>query len=343
MSGMGLHYRIPKLSEFAREQIEKLLRTHWKDGAFLGAIRVGLEYKDDHELHMVLFSAARSHLYSLIETHEFDPSWVLRSFRGDLRDPTSKENKKPTSFEMEELRKRVSDLRTERDELEHRLAEKGNLTTAQAPDTELDELRRNVAELFASKEDLYAKNVALRTQLDNSRTKSQAASSEQYTLQQQITLINLLKENAEQTAAEARARAEATESRLLCSQAEAKDKVAKARNDAEITAKTLSQLRKEIEEVRKGLETSEREQRVAKSERNLLRVRWTKEKAKVSAMSQEIVTLKLTLDLERDTKDTIPVAVRDELKQALEAEQSEVKKLNRELEQARQPVVNVSG
>lgn len=109
----------------------------------------------------------------------------------------------------------------------------------------------------------------------------------------------MLKENAEQTAAEARARAEATESQLLCSQAEAKDKVAKARNGAEITAKTLDQLCKEIKEVRKSLETSEREQRVAKSERNLLRVRWTKEKAKVSAMAQEIDTLKLTLDLER--------------------------------------------
>ncbi|CAG7559700.1 unnamed protein product [Fusarium equiseti] len=283
MSGMGLHYKIPKLSEFAREQIEKVLRTHWKDGAFLGAIPVALEYKNDHDMHMVLFSAARSHLYSLIANDEFDPSWVLRSFRGNLRVPASKENglQSPTSSELEELRKRVSDLRIERDELEHRLAE-----------------------LSASKEDLYAENAAL-------RTNSEAASSEQYALQQQIT-------------------------------AEAKDKVAKARNDAEITAKTLGQLRKEIEEVRKSLETSEREQRVAKSERNLLRVRWTKEKAKVSAMAQEIDTLKLTLDLERETKDTIPVAVRDELKQALQAEQSEVKKLNRELEQ-RQPVVNVSG
>jgi hypothetical protein len=298
MSGMGLHYKIPKLSEFAREQIEKVLRTHWKDGAFLGAIRVALEYKNDHDMHMVLFSAARSHLYSLIATDEFDPSWVLRSFRGNLRDPASKDNESPTSFELEELRKRVSDLRIERDELEHRLAE-----------------------LSDSKEDLYAENAAL-------RTNSEAASSEQCALQQQITLINSSKENAEQSAAEARARAEATENLLLCCQTEAKDKVAKAR--------------KEIEEVRKSLETSEREQRVAKSERNLLRVRWTKEKAKVSAMTQEIDTLKLTLDLKRETKDTIPVAVRDELKQALQAEQSEVKKLNRELEQ-RQPVVNVSG
>lgn len=177
MSGMGPHYRIPKLSEFAREQIEKLLRTHWKDGAFLGAVRVGLEYKDDHELHMVLFSAARSHLYSLIATHEFDPSWVLRSFRGNLRDPASKENESPTSFELEELRKRVSDLQIERDELEHRLAEEGNLTTAQALDAELDELRRNIAELSASKEDLYAENVALRSQLDDLRTKLEAALS----------------------------------------------------------------------------------------------------------------------------------------------------------------------
>ncbi|KAH7192588.1 uncharacterized protein B0J16DRAFT_394562 [Fusarium flagelliforme] len=332
MSGMGLHYKIPKLSEFAREQIEKLLRTHWKDGAFLGAIRVALEYKEDHELHMVLFSAARSHLYSLIATDEFDPSWVLRSFRGNLRVPASKENglQTPTSFDLEELRQRVSELRIERDELESRLGEQKGL-------------RQKISELSASKEDLHTENAALRTQIDELHIKSEATSSEQYTLKHQITLLTSSKDQAEQTAAEARASAEATENRLLCSQAEAKDKVAKARNDAEITAKTLDLLRKEIEEVRKSLETSEREQRVAKSERNLLRVRWTKEKAKASAMAQEIDTLRLTLDLERDTRDTIPVAVRDELKQALEAEQSEVKKLNRELEQARQPVVNVSG
>ncbi|KAJ4118737.1 hypothetical protein NW768_010798 [Fusarium equiseti] len=272
MSGMGTHYQIPKLSEFAREQIKKVLRSHWNDRAFLDAVSVALEYKD-HELHMVLFSGARSHLYSLIATDEFDPSWVLQGFRDNLRDPASKGNSS-TSFELEELRKRVFDLCIERDELS------------------------------ASKDDLLAENAAL-------RTVSEDMSSEQHALQQKVTLLSSEKENAEQTAAE-------------------------ARTDAEVTAKTLERLRKEVEEVRKSLETSEREHRVARSERDLLRVRWTKEKAKASAIAQENDTLKLTLDPKRDTGDTIPVAVRDELKQALEAEQNEVKKLNIELERARQ-------
>ncbi|RBR25198.1 uncharacterized protein FIESC28_02106 [Fusarium coffeatum] len=41
------------------------------------------------ELHMTPFAAACSHLYSLIATDEFDPSWVLRSFRSHLRLPAS--------------------------------------------------------------------------------------------------------------------------------------------------------------------------------------------------------------------------------------------------------------
>ncbi|RBR19168.1 uncharacterized protein FIESC28_05633 [Fusarium coffeatum] len=355
MSGMGLHYKIPKLSEFARKQIEKIISLHWNDGAFLGVVRVALEYKGDHELHMALFAAARPHLYSLIATDEFDPSWVLRSFRSHLRVPASneKELQGPTSFEIEGLRKRVSDLRIERDELEYRLGEQDEppkraikeVNTAQVPEisAELNELRRKVSELSASKEDLQAENAALRTQVDDLRTKSEATSSEQDVLQQQITILTSSKKTAEQTAAEALARAEATENRLLCSQVEAEKKVAEARNDAEVTTNTLDRLRKETEEVQKSLETSETEHRLAKSERNLLRDRWTKEKAKVSALTQEIDTLKLALDLERDTKDTIPVAVRDELKQALEAEQSEVKKLNMELEKARQAATNARG
>lgn len=379
---MGLHYKIPKLSEFARKQIEKIVSLHWNDGAFLGVVRVALEYKGDHELHMALFAAARPHLYSLIATDEFDPSWVLRSFRSHLRVPASNEKglQGPTSFEIEELRKRISDLRIERDELEHRLGEQDeppkraikevNLTTAHASNisAEWNELHRKVSELSASKENLQAENAALRTQVDDLRTKSEATSPEQDALQQQITILTSSKKKAEQAAAEARARAEATENRLLCSQVEAKNKVAKARahaedtetrllasqaeaekkvaearNDAEVTTNTLDQLRKEAEELQKSLETSETEHRIAKSERNLLRDRWTKEKAKVSALTQEIDTLKLTLDLERDTKDTIPVAMRDELKQALEAEQSEVKKLNMELEKARQAANNARG
>ena len=249
------------------------------------------------------------HLYSLISTDEFDPSWVLRSFRNHLRVPVSIEKgpQSPTSFELEELRKRVSDLRIERDELEHRLGEK----------------------------------------------EVKATSSEGDSLQQQVTLLTLSKKKAEKAATEARAKAEAAENRLLCSQVEAKNKVAKARAHAEDTEKRLlcaqteaekvTEARKEVEEVRKDLETSEREHRVADSERNLLRDRWMEEKAKTSAMAQEIDTLKLTLDLERDTRDTIPVAVRDELKQALKAEQSEVKKLNMELERALQAATNARG
>ena len=334
MSGMGLHYKIPKLSEYARKQIEKVLSLHWNDGAFLGAVPVALRYKDDHGVHMALFSAARSHLYSLIGTDEFDPSWVLRSFRNHLRVPVSNEKgpQSPTSFELEALRKRVSDLRIERDELEQRLAEK---------------------EVNASKEDLHAENAALRTQIDDLRNKSEATSSERDALQQQVTLLTSSKKKAEKAAAEARAQAEAAENRLLCSQVEAKNKVAKARAHAEDTEKRLlcaqtkaekaTEARKEVEEVRKDLETSEREHRVANFERNLLRDRWMEEKAKTSAMAQEIDTLKLTLDLERDTRDTIPVAVRDELKQALKAEQSEVKKLNMELERALQAATNARG
>ncbi|GKU04582.1 hypothetical protein FLAG1_07111 [Fusarium langsethiae] len=191
MSSVGRRYETPKLSEFARGQIEIILRKHWSDGAFLGALAIALKHTDDHDLHRVLWSQARSHLHSLAPTPEFDPVTFLKSFHSSLRTcpeptPTHSEELEKLKDQVSLLQRRSSELYIERDELEHRLSE---------------------------------------------------VSSEQ-------------------------------------------------------------------------------------------------EKAKTSTLAKEIDDLKLTIDLERSVKDTVPIAVRDDLKQALEAEQGEVKRLNTELEKA---------
>ncbi|KAG8360316.1 hypothetical protein FVEN_g2315 [Fusarium venenatum] len=115
----------------------------------------------------------------------------------------------------------------------------------------------------------------------------------------------------------------------ICVQAEKKLKEANERytaSEAEHTAK--------LNEVEKSLSACQTELRVTNAERNLLHVRWKDEKAKSAALVKEVDDLKLDIDLERNIKDTIPTSVRDELKQALKAEQREVKRLNTKLEDA---------
>ncbi|KAL3589832.1 hypothetical protein FPOAC2_12013 [Fusarium poae] len=69
MNTLGRHYKVSSLCGYARDLIQKILRSQWADGAFLGVLDVALTH-DDYELHEILWSQARSHLHSLTATSE---------------------------------------------------------------------------------------------------------------------------------------------------------------------------------------------------------------------------------------------------------------------------------
>ncbi|XEU95849.1 hypothetical protein FSHL1_001134 [Fusarium sambucinum] len=108
------------LCVFARHEIQKILRSHWTDGAFLSVLNVALNHPDDDELHEVLWSQSRSHLHTLTATSEFDPATFLRSFHSSLRICPITD-----SAELEKLKqqvtifqKRATELSKERDSLQ---------------------------------------------------------------------------------------------------------------------------------------------------------------------------------------------------------------------------------
>ncbi|RGP74191.1 hypothetical protein FSPOR_1886 [Fusarium sporotrichioides] len=309
MSSVGRRYEIPKLSEFARGQIEIILRKHWSDGAFLGALAIALKHTDDHDLHRVLWSQARSHLHSLTPTPEFDPVTFLKSFHSSLRAcpepaPTNSDELEKLKDQVSLFQRRSSELSIERDELEHRLSEVSR---------DRDE-RRQLAERF-------------RAQISALQQQVEVLSKEKDSLHSDIEEAAELRENARLEAQNASTKFDQVSKKL----AEANKR--HTISEAEHAAKAQIAHTK-LREAEKSLSTSENEVRIISSERNLLRVRWKEEKTKTSTLTKEIDDLKLAIDLERSIKDTVPVAVRDDLKQALEAEQGEVKRLNTELDKA---------
>jgi DNA repair exonuclease SbcCD ATPase subunit len=336
---MGHHYKMPKLSDFARDRIEKILRSHWSDGAFLGAVKVALTYPDDHALHKALFSAGRAHLYSLTPSGEFDPATFLRSFHSGFRafqspngckeplpttTPSSVSNEQATdSFaEVEKLKsqvsvlqKRVSELCIERDELQHRVSEISNERNEQL------QLALKEVETF-------------RSQVSDLQQQASDTSSERDELKRQVSQLSKDRDGLQKAVTQSQKEAEKRIAAAL-------QQATGAQEDAKIASTKLvrassqaAEAERRAEKAEKSLSTFQTELKSATSERNLLRVRWQDGKAKSSALAKEIDDLKLSLDLERDIRDTVPIAVRDELKQSLEAEQGEVKRLTTELEKA---------
>ncbi|KAM0387578.1 hypothetical protein ACHAQC_010624 [Fusarium culmorum] len=357
MSKLGQHYQVHKLSEHARDQIEKILRRQWSDGAFLSATKIALTHTNDHELHRLLWSQARSHLHSLTATSQFDPVTFLRSFDSRLRTRTEPEPEpvssssitvdsvevaklkerisllekqvSDTCIERDEHQKRASNLCVERDELEFKLSELSNKQddsrhlqeTTQKFRSQILTLQQQVSDLSKERDGLYTSIEA------ESRSRREA---ENDTKEAQEQTRNAL--SSTQTAL---ARFEQATKRL----AEANERY--NASEADHTAKAQIAHTK-LSEAEKSLSTSETELRITSSERNLLRQRWKEEKVKSSGLTKEIDELKLVIDLERSVKDTVPTTVRDELKRALEAEQAEVKRLNKELEKSQRSVNNAA-
>ncbi|WXC63570.1 hypothetical protein SNK03_009394 [Fusarium graminearum] len=355
MSKIGQHFQVHKLSEHARDQIEMILRRQWSDGAFLGATNLALTNANDHELHKILWSQARSHLHSLTATSEFDPATFLRSFHSRLRTRTEPEpvsassiavdsvevaklkerisllekQVSDTCIERDEHQKRASNLCVERDELEFKLSE---LSSKQDDSRHLEEttqkFRSQISTLQQQVSDLLKERDGLYTSIEAESRSRREAENDTKEAQEQTR-------NALSSTQTALARFEQATKRL----AEANERY--NASEADHTAKAQIAHTK-LSEAEKSLSTSETELRITSSERNLLRKRWKEEKVKSSNLAKEIDELKLVIDLERSVKDTVPTTVRDELKRALEAEQAEVKRLNNELEKSQRSVNNAA-
>lgn len=355
MSKIGQHFQVHKLSEHARDQIEMILRRQWSDGAFLGATNLALANANDHELHKILWSQARSHLHSLTATSEFDPATFLRSFHSRLRTRTEPEpvsassiavdsvevaklkerisllekQVSDTCIERDEHQKRASNLCVERDELEFKLSE---LSSKQDDSRHLEEttqkFRSQISTLQQQVSDLSKERDGLYTSIEAESRSRREAENDTKEAQEQTR-------NALSSTQAALARFEQATKRL----AEANERY--NASEADHTAKAQIAHTK-LSEAEKSLSTSETELRITSSERNLLRKRWKEEKVKSSNLAKEIDELKLVIDLERSVKDTVPTTVRDELKRALEAEQAEVKRLNNELEKSQRSVNNAA-
>ncbi|QPC73041.1 hypothetical protein HYE68_003793 [Fusarium pseudograminearum] len=355
MSKLGQHFQVHRLSEHARDQIEMILRRQWSDGAFLGATNIALTHTNDHELHKLLWSQARSHLHSLTATSEFDPATFLRSFHSRLRtrtepEPVSASSLAVDSVEVAKLKERIS------------------LLEKQVSDTciERDEHQKRASSLCVERDELEFKSSELPSKRDDSRhleETTQRFKSQISTLQQQVSELSKERDGlCTSIEAESRSRREAendtkeaqeqTRNALSSTQTalarfeQATKRLAEANerynaSEADHTAKAQIAHTK-LSEAEKSLSTSETELRITSSERNLLRQRWKEEKVKSSGLTKEIDELKLVIDLERSVKDTVPTTVRDELKRALEAEQAEVKRLNKELEKSQRSVNNAA-
>ncbi|UZP45362.1 hypothetical protein NXS19_013174 [Fusarium pseudograminearum] len=357
MSKLGQHFQVHKLSEHARDQIEMILRRQWSDGAFLGATNIALTHTNDHELHKLLWSQARSHLHSLTATSEFDPATFLRSFHSRLRtrtepepEPVSASSIAVDSVEVAKLRERIS------------------LLEKQVSDTciERDEHQKRASNLCVERDELEFKFSELSSKRDDSRhleETTQRFKSQISILQQQVSELSKERDGlCTSIEAESRSRREAendtkeaqeqTRHALSSTQTalarfeQATKRLAEANerynaSEADHTAKAQIAHTK-LSEAEKSLSTSETELRITSSERNLLRQRWKDEKVKSSGLAKEIDELKLVIDLERSVKDTVPTTVRDELKRALEAEQAEVKRLNTELEKSQKSINDMS-
>ncbi|KAG8666877.1 hypothetical protein FPOAC1_011699 [Fusarium poae] len=305
MNTLGRHYKVSSLCGYARDLIQKILRSQWADGAFLGVLDVALTH-DDYELHEILWSQARSHLHSLTATSEFDPVTFLRSFHSNLR--ACPEPITIDSAEVEGLKeqvtlfqKRTSELSIVRNKLKIRLSE-----VSTQRDEHHQHLQSQVSALSQQVSDLSKEKDTLHGSLEAASRSRQEAENDT--------------KRAEEHTQSALSRAQAA--MTACAQAE---KQLQEANERYTASKS---------EHENSLSTCENDLRITRSERDLLRTRWKAEKDKSSALIKEVDDLKLAIDLERSIKDTVPTTVRDELKHALEAEQREVKRLSTELENA---------
>ncbi|KAF4456773.1 hypothetical protein F53441_1209 [Fusarium austroafricanum] len=92
-----------------------------------------------------------------------------------------------------------------------------------------------------------------------------------------------------------------------------------------------TQAEMKLGETTKTLEACQSELRVITSEKNLLKKRWEDSKSKLSILTQQHDDLKHALDLEKQNKSEFSECKRDELRNAVKAEQKESAKLSAEI------------
>ncbi|RGP79022.1 hypothetical protein FLONG3_2928 [Fusarium longipes] len=292
MSGMGHHYSMPKLSEFARDQIEKILRCRWSDGAFLGATKVALSYPDDHALHKVLFSQARAHLYSLTTPEGFEPAIFLQSFHCSLRSsqdstehlggssaahasslPQSSAEVEKLKEQVSALQKRTFELSIDRDELHHRVSK------PQSALKEAEKVKASTREKELSGAHAHFENGGLKQTVAN------------LLKDRDILAKTLTQTEDDLTWERQKAQVNAATARYQIKNAQEKAEYASAK--LEQTLRKVAEAETKIQSLEKSLTSSQTDCRITTSERDLLRVRWKDQKAKNFDLSKQVDDLTL--------------------------------------------------
>ncbi|KAF5625695.1 2-haloacid dehalogenase [Fusarium sp. NRRL 52700] len=297
---IGAHYGVPKLCELARDNIQKVFGGKWFDSVFLSTAAVVLKSKDD-KLQRLLVTLARGHLHSLTTSNGFDHVTMLKSFHPKLREPdaTVQQNgdqKKSTTAPS---------------------IKKENSTELEALQLQVSTLKQQIITVSIERDQLQEQTSAASVKKEELRQSHANITAERDLLRSKLSTLAAENEELRKIAAKMTAPTDLDEQGISD---------ANKKSSAEIKA----------DENEKMLETIQRELRVTRSEGNLLRARWAKEKTKSSILTQENEDLKKSLELERRSRVTITEFARDDVQNALKDEQKVTTDLTKRLTQVSQ-------